>query len=31
MNWHRVIEGGGVVVGDEVKINIEIEAVEKKS
>jgi len=31
VNWHRVIEGGGVVVGDEVKINIEIEAVEKKA
>lgn len=30
VNWHRAIEAGGVVVGDEVKINIEIEAVEKK-
>jgi polyisoprenoid-binding protein YceI len=30
VNWHRVIEAGGVVVGDEVKINLEIEAVEKK-
>ncbi len=30
MNWNRVIEAGGVVVGDQVKINIEIEAVEKK-
>lgn len=29
--WHRAIETGGVVVGDEVKINIDIEAVEKKS
>ena len=31
VNWNRAIEAGGVVVGDEVKINIEIEAVEKKS
>jgi polyisoprenoid-binding protein YceI len=30
VNWHRAIEAGGVVVGDEVKINIEIEAIEKK-
>lgn len=30
VNWNRAIEAGGVVVGDEVKINIEIEAVEKK-
>jgi len=30
MKWHRVIEAGGVVVGDEVKINIEVEAIEKK-
>ena len=30
VNWHRVIEAGGVVVGNEVKINIEIQAVEKK-
>ena len=29
--WNRAIEAGGVVVGDEVKINIEIEAVEKKA
>ena len=29
--WNRAIEAGGVVVGDEVKITIEIEAVEKKS
>jgi len=29
--WNRTIEAGGVVVGDEVKITIEIEAVEKKS
>jgi polyisoprenoid-binding protein YceI len=29
--WHRAIEGGGVVVGDEVKINLDIEAIEKKS
>ena len=31
INYNRLIEAGGVVVGDEVKINIEIEAVEKKS
>ena len=31
VNWNRVIEAGGVVVGDEVKINLEIEAIEKKS
>jgi polyisoprenoid-binding protein YceI len=30
INDSRVIEAGGVVVGDEVRINIEIEAVEKK-
>ena len=31
INWHRVIETGGVVVGDEVKITLEIQAIEKKS
>ncbi|PWU25690.1 MAG: protein yceI precursor, partial [Candidatus Rokuibacteriota bacterium] len=31
VNWNRVIEAGGVVVGDDVKINLEIEAVEKKA
>ena len=30
INYNRVIEAGAVVVGDDVKINIEIEAVEKK-
>jgi urease accessory protein UreH len=30
VNYNRVLEAGGVLVGDEVKINIEIEAVEKK-
>jgi len=30
VNWNRAIEAGGVVVSDEVKINIEIQAVEKK-
>ncbi len=30
INYNRVIEAGGVVVGDEVKINLEIEAIEKK-
>ena len=29
--WDRTIEAGGVVVGDEVTINLEVEAVEKKS
>ena len=29
--WNRAIEAGGVVVGDEVKINLEVEAIEKKS
>jgi polyisoprenoid-binding protein YceI len=31
VNWSRTIEAGGVVVGDEVKIELEIQAVEKKS
>jgi len=31
INYNRLIEAGGVVVGDEVKINLEIEAIEKKS
>ncbi len=30
VRWNRGIEAGGVVVGDEVKINIEVEAVEKE-
>jgi polyisoprenoid-binding protein YceI len=30
INYNRLIEAGGVVVGDEVKINLEIEVVEKK-
>ena len=30
VNWHRAIEAGGVVVGDEVKINLEVEAIERK-
>ncbi|HEV8441639.1 MAG TPA: YceI family protein [Methylomirabilota bacterium] len=30
VNWHRVTEAGGAVVGDEVKITIEVQAVEKK-
>ena len=29
--YNRAIEAGGVVVGDEVKINLEVEAIEKKS
>ena len=28
--YNRAIEAGGVVVGDEVKINLEVEAIEKK-
>ena len=31
VNWSRAIEAGGVVVGDEIKINLEVQAVEKKS
>jgi polyisoprenoid-binding protein YceI len=30
INYNRLIEAGGVVVGDEVKINLDIEAIEKK-
>ena len=30
VNYHRLIEAGGVVVGDEVRINLEIEAIERK-
>jgi polyisoprenoid-binding protein YceI len=30
VNWHRVMEAGGVVVGDEVKIQIDVQAIEKK-
>ena len=30
VSWNRVLEAGGALVGDEVKINIEVEAVEKK-
>ena len=30
VNWNRAIEAGGVVVGDEVKINLEVEAIERK-
>jgi polyisoprenoid-binding protein YceI len=30
VSWNRALETGGVLVGDEVKINIEVEAVEKK-
>ena len=29
LNWNRAIETGGVVVGDEVKITIEVEATKK--
>lgn len=31
VNWNRAIEAGGVVVGDEIKINLEVQAIEKKS
>jgi polyisoprenoid-binding protein YceI len=30
LNWNRAIEAGGVVVGDEVKITLDIEATRKK-
>jgi polyisoprenoid-binding protein YceI len=30
VSWNRAIEAGGVVVGDEVKIEIDVQAVEKK-
>lgn len=30
VSWNRAIEAGGVVVGDEVRINLDVEAVEKK-
>lgn len=30
VNWNRAIEAGGVVVGDEIKINLEVQAIEKK-
>lgn len=30
-SWNRAIESGGVVVGDEVKITLEVQAIEKKS
>jgi polyisoprenoid-binding protein YceI len=31
VSWNRALETGGVLVGDEVKINIEVEAVERKA
>jgi len=31
VNYNRALEAGGVLIGDEVKINLEIQAVEKKS
>ena len=30
VNYNRALEAGGVLIGDEMKINIEIQAVEKK-
>lgn len=30
-NWNHAIEAGGVVGGDEVKINLDVEVVEKKA
>jgi polyisoprenoid-binding protein YceI len=30
VNYNRALEAGGVLIGDDVKINIEIQAVEKK-
>lgn len=29
LNWNKTLEAGGFVVGDEVKINIELEGIEK--
>lgn len=29
VNWNKAIEAGGVVVGEEVKINVELEGIEK--
>ncbi|MBC7673101.1 MAG: YceI family protein, partial [Polaromonas sp.] len=31
VKWNRVVEGGGVTLGDEVKIEINVEAVRAKS
>ncbi len=31
LTWNKALETGGVVVGDEVKINIEIEGIKKKA
>ena len=30
VNYNRALEAGGVLIGDEVKINLEVQAVEKK-
>ena len=30
MTWNKVLEAGGFVVGDEVKITLEIQGVRKK-
>jgi len=30
LTWHKVLDNGGLVVGDEVKISINLEAVKKK-
>lgn len=30
MNFHKVLESGGLLVGDEISIGLEIEAIEKK-
>jgi polyisoprenoid-binding protein YceI len=30
LKWNRLLEAGGVLVGDEVKIDIEVEAVMRK-
>ena len=31
VNWSRAIDGGGVVVGDDVKVTLELALVEQQS
>jgi len=31
LNWNKALEAGGVIVGDDVQITIDVEAVQKKS
>ena len=30
MNWSKALDNGGLVVGDEVEINLEIECIKQK-